>query len=65
MNLVFLLAVCASLVDGFPYKYVMFMIKNLIKPGMGKMMLNHLIVNNCPEFRNGLQKVIVFNFASG
>ena len=53
MNLVFLLALWFNLIDGFPYKYVMFMIANLIKPGTGKLMLKHLIVNNCSEFRSG------------
>ena len=32
----------------------MFMITNLIELRMGKLMLNHLIVNNCPELRDGL-----------
>ena len=31
----------------------MFMIINLIEPRMGKLILNHLIENNSPEFRNG------------
>ena len=49
--LVFLLAACASsLVDRFSYKYVMFIITNLIEPRMGKLMVNHLIGNGCPEF---------------
>ena len=30
------------------------MITNLIEPCMGKMILNHLTGNNCPEFLNGL-----------
>ena len=29
------------------------MIMNLIKPRVGKLLLNNLIGNNCPEFRNG------------
>ena len=32
----------------------MFMITNLIEPPKKKLILNHLIGNNCPEFRNGL-----------
>ena len=59
MNLVFLLAACVnSLVDSFPWLsiqvYVIFMITNLIEPGMGKPIVHHLIGNNCPEFRDGL-----------
>ena len=38
----------------FSYKYVMFAITNLIKPRMGKLILYHLIQNNCPDFRNGI-----------
>ena len=34
--------------------YVMFMVTNLIKPRKGKLTLNHLIGNNCPEFCNGV-----------
>ena len=30
------------------------MVTNLIESCMGKMILNHLIGNNCPEFLNGL-----------
>ena len=30
-----------------------FMINNLRKPGTGKVILNHLIGNTRPEFRNG------------
>ena len=30
------------------------MITNLIDPRMGKLMLNHLVENNLPEFCNGL-----------
>ena len=55
MNLVFLSAARAnSLVDSFPFKHVMFMITNLIKSRLEKLVLNHLIGNNCPMFRNGL-----------
>ena len=31
----------------------MLMITNLIEPHIGKLILNHLIRNNCSEFRNG------------
>ena len=41
-----------SLVDSFPY--VMFIITNLIELPMAKLILNHFIGNNCPEFRNEL-----------
>ena len=34
--------------------YVSFMITNLIELCMEKLILNHLIGNNCPEFCNGL-----------
>ena len=53
---------------------VMFMITNLIKPRIGKLILTHLIGNNCPEFRNGLLdcyfikltlRMIAWNFVSG
>ena len=33
--------------------YVMFMVTNLIEPRTRKLILNHLIGNNCPEFRDG------------
>ena len=39
----------------------MFMITNLIEPRMGKLMLNHLIGKNCPEFLNGLLWDFVFS----
>ena len=32
----------------------MFMITNLIEPRTVKLILSHLIRNNCPEFHNGL-----------
>ena len=32
----------------------MFMIINLSKPRLGKLIFNHLIENNCPEFHNEL-----------
>ena len=42
----------------------MFMITNLIEPPIGKLILNHLIGNHCPESRNGQiingQKLILF-----
>ena len=31
----------------------MFMMTDLIEPRMEKLILNHLIGNNCPVFRNG------------
>ena len=37
--------------------YAMFMITNLIEPCMGKLIINHLIGNNCPLVRNGLLKL--------
>ena len=50
MDLVFLVAVCANTsVDSF----AMFMIPNLIEPRIGKLALNGLIGNGCPEFCNG------------
>lgn len=53
VNLIFFfLAACAnSLEDRFPY---MFTIKSLIERRIRKLILNHLIKNCCPEFRNGL-----------
>ena len=38
------------------------MITYLIEPCVGKLILNHLNGNNCPEFRNELR---VWNFVSG
>ena len=38
----------------------MFMITNLIEPRMGKLILNHLIGNNRPEFRNGFMDSYFF-----
>ena len=32
----------------------------MIEPHIGKLILNHLIVNNCPEFRNGLLDLLMF-----
>ena len=50
MNLVFLLAACTdSLVDSFPYKYMLCLSTISIEPSMGKLILNHLI-----EIRNAL-----------
>ena len=43
----------------------MFMITNLIEPRMRKVTLNHLIGNNCPEFRNGLLNAYFFKLALG
>ena len=34
--------------------YMMLVIANLIEPCMWKLILNHLKVDNCPEFCNGL-----------
>ena len=48
-----LLAVIAWWV-AFMQVYVSFMITNLIELGMEKLILNHMIGNNCPEFCNGL-----------
>ena len=48
-----LLAVIAWWV-AFMQVYVSFMITNLIELCMEKLILNHLIGNNCPEFCNGL-----------
>ena len=54
INLEFLLAACPnSLVDSFQV-YVMFMITNLIGSHIGKLVLNYLIDNYCPEFHNRL-----------
>ena len=41
------------------------MITNLIQPRMGKLMLNHLIGNTCPEFCNGLLASCFFKFTLG
>ena len=62
-----LLAACASsFVDSFHASiYAMFMIINLIKPRMRKLILNHLIGNNCPEFRNGLLNSYFFKLNLG
>ena len=66
MNLTFLVALCTnSWVDSFPFKYVMFMIYNLIEPRMRKLILNHLIGNNCPEFHNGLLDSYFFKLTLG
>ena len=43
----------------------MLMITNLIEPRMGKLILSHLIVNNCPEFRNGLLDSYFFKLTLG
>ena len=42
-----------------------FMITNLIEPRMWKLILNHLIGNNCPEFRNGLLDSYFFKLNLG
>ena len=41
------------------------MITNLIEPRMGKLILSHLIVNNCLEFRNGLLDSYFFKLTLG
>ena len=41
------------------------MIFNLIETHMGKLILNHLIGNNCPEFRNGLMDSYFFKLTLG
>ena len=41
------------------------MITNSIKPRMGKLVLNHLIENNCPKFRNGLLDSYCFKLTLG
>ena len=41
------------------------MITNLIEPRMGKVILNHLIENNCPEFHSGLLGTYFFKMALG
>ena len=62
-KLVFLLAVCAnSLVDSFKF---MLMITNLIARRIGKLILNHLVGNTCPEFRNGLLDSYFFILSLG
>ena len=43
----------------------MFMITNLITPCMGKLILNHLIENNCLEFRNGFLGSYFFKLTLG
>ena len=53
MNLVFLLAVSTNKFSGqlSTHVYVMLM-TNLMKPCMEKLILNHLVKKNCPEFCN-------------
>ena len=41
------------------------MITNLIKPRMGKLMLNHMIGNTYPEFRNGILDSKFFKLTLG
>ena len=43
----------------------MLLIINLIEPRMGKLILNNLIGNACPEFRNGLLDSYFFELALG
>ena len=51
---VFINSCANSLMGSFSYKYSILKITNMIKLRMGKLILNHLIRNNCPEFHNGL-----------
>ena len=65
MGIVYLLAACTnSVVDHFLFN-VMFMINNLIEPCLGKVLLNHLIGNSCPKFRNGLLGIYFSKLTSG
>ena len=41
------------------------MITTLIKPRNGKLVLDRLIGNNCPEFRNGLLNIYFFKLTLG
>ena len=41
------------------------MITNFSKPCMGKLILNHLIENNCPEFHNGFLGSYFFKLTLG
>ena len=41
------------------------MITNLIEARMGKLILNHLIGNNCPVFGNGLLATCFFKLTLG
>ena len=41
------------------------MITNWIEPHMGKMILNHLVGNNCPLFHNGLPESYFFKLNVG
>ena len=43
----------------------MFMITNLNEPCIGKLILNQLIGNNCPEFRNELMGSYFFKLTLG
>ena len=66
MSIVFSLAAFSNnLVGSFPYKYVMLVITNVIELRMGKLILNHLIGNNYPEFRNGLLDSYFFKVTLG
>ena len=57
MNLVFLLAASANILwIAFHSSIYQFKITNLIELHMGKLILNHLIGYNCPEFHNGSSK---------
>ena len=44
--------------------YVIFMITTLVEPRMRKLILNHMIGNTCPEFRNRLQNSYFFKLNS-
>ena len=41
------------------------MVTNLSKPRNGKLVLDRLIGNNCPEFRNGLPNIYFFKLTLG
>ena len=43
----------------------MFMMTNLIEPRTVKLILSHLIGNNCPEFHNGLLYSYFFKLTLG
>ena len=46
---VFINSCANSLMGSFSYKYSILKITNMIKLRMGKLILNHLIRNNCPD----------------
>ena len=43
----------------------MFLMTNLIEPRMEKLIINHLIGNNCPEFRHGFLDLYFFKLIVG